>query len=85
MATNMCPRGTTLRSRIHIVGQCKIYNEERDAIEEGIRKLDVRDMEEFNKLESNEKTVAILGDRWWPQTAKQDGDRISEQFLCSIW
>ena len=26
-----------------------------------------------------------LGDRWWPQTAKKDGDKISKQFLCSIW
>ena len=25
------------------------------------------------------------GDRWLPQTAKQGGDRISKQFLCSIW
>ena len=36
-------------------------------------------------LESSEKTIAILGDRWWPQTTKQDDDRIGEQFLCSIW
>ena len=25
----------------------------------------------------------MLGDRLWPQTAKQDRDRMSEQFLCS--
>ena len=42
-------------------------------------------MEQFGRLESSEKTIAILGDRWWPQTAKQDGDRISEQFQCNIW
>ena len=42
-------------------------------------------MEEFGRLQSSEKTVAILGDRWWPQTAKQDGDRISKQFLCHTW
>ena len=42
-------------------------------------------MEEFGKLESSEKTNANLGDGWWPQTAKQDGDRISTQFLCNIW
>ena len=24
--------------------------------------------------------MAILGDRWWPQTAKQEGDKISKQF-----
>ena len=42
-------------------------------------------MEEFGRLESSEKTIAILGDRWWPQTAKQDGDGISKQFICSKW
>ena len=41
-------------------------------------------MEQFGRLEGSEKTIAILGDRWWPQTAKQDGDRSSKQFLCSI-
>ena len=50
-----------------------------------MRKLDGCDVEEFGRLDSSEKTIAILGDRWWPQTAKQDGDRISKQFLCSIW
>ena len=50
-----------------------------------MRKLDVRDMEEFGRLESSEKTIAIPGDRWWPQTAKQDGDRIGKQFLCNTW
>ena len=39
---------------------------ERDALEEGMRKLDGCDMEEFGRLESGEKTIAILGDRWWP-------------------
>ena len=47
-----------------------------------MRKLDVRAMEEFGRLESSEKTIAILGDRWWPKTAKQDRDRIIKQFLC---
>ena len=39
-------------------------------------------MEEFGRLEGSDKTIAVLGDRWWPQTAKRDGDRISKQFLC---
>ena len=67
-----------------MVGECEIYKEEWDALEK-MRNLDVCDMEEFGRLQSGEKTIAILGDRWWPQTAKQDGDRISRQFLCSIW
>ena len=40
-------------------------------------------MEKFGTLDRSEKTIAIPGDRWWPQTAEQDGDRISKQFLCS--
>ena len=80
----MCSCGTTVERRTHIVGECEIYMEERDALEE-MRKLDVCGMEEFGRLEISEKTTAILGDRWWPQTAKQDGDRISKQFLCNIW
>ena len=42
-------------------------------------------MEEFGRLERSEKPIAILGDRWWPQSAKQDGDRISKHFVCKIW
>ena len=38
-------------------------------------------MEEFGRLERSEKPIAILGDRWWPQSAKQDGDRISKHFV----
>ena len=52
---------------------------------EDMRKSDECDVEGFGRLESSEKTIAILGDRWWPQTAKQDGNRISKQFLCNIW
>ena len=50
-----------------------------------MRKLDVGDVEEFDRLESREKAIALLGDRWWPQTVKQDGDRINKQFPCNIW
>ena len=32
VATNMCPCGTTIDSRTHIVGECEIYKEERDAL-----------------------------------------------------
>ena len=68
-----------LQERVtHTVGQCEIYKEERDALGE-MRQLDVCDMKMFGRLESSEKTIAILGDRWWPQTAKQDGDGISKQ------
>ena len=49
MATNMCPCRTTRGSRTHIVGECEIHKDERDAPEEEIRKLDVCDMEEFGR------------------------------------
>ena len=54
-------------------------------LEEEMRKIDECDMEEFYTLDSSEKTIAILGDRWWPQEAKQEGDKISKTFLCNIW
>ena len=39
----------------------------------------------WKSLESSERTIAIPGGRWWPKTAKQDGDRISNTSLCNIW
>ena len=32
-----------------------------------------------------EKTIAIPGDRWWQQKAKQEGHKVSVKILCSIW
>ena len=37
VATHMCPCGTTIESRTHIVGECEIRKEERDALEEELR------------------------------------------------
>ena len=84
VTTNMCLCGTIIESRSYILGECEIFKEEWDALEEKLRKLYVCDMEKFRRLERSEKTIDILGDRWWPQTAKQDGDRISKLFLRSI-
>ena len=41
---HVCPCGTTIGSRAHIVGECEIYKEERDVLEE-MRKLDEYAME----------------------------------------
>ena len=35
-----------------------------------MRKIEECGMERFGTLDSSEKTMAILGDRWWLQTAK---------------
>ena len=47
-----------------------------------MRKIDECDMEKFGTLDSSEKTMAILGDTWWPQTVKQEGDKTGKMFLC---
>ena len=78
LCAHMCPCGT-IKSRTHIVGECELYKEERDVLEE-MRKFDECGMEVFGRLDCSEKTIDILGNRWWPQTAKQDGDRISKPF-----
>ena len=40
-----------------------------------MRKIDACGMEKFGTLDSSEKTIAILGDRWWPKTANRKGIR----------
>ena len=40
--------------------------------------------ENFGTPDSSEKTIAILGDRWWAQKAKQEGDQVSKQFVCDV-
>ena len=32
-------------------------------------------MEKAGALNSSEKTIAIVGDRWWPQTVEQLGNK----------
>ena len=78
-----CPCRKAQQSRTHIMGEYEIHKEERDVLE--MSKTDECDTEKFGTLDSSEKTIASLGDRWWPQTAKQEGDTISKKFLCSIW
>ena len=50
-----------------------------------MRDLNKSGMKSFDALDSREKTIATQGDRWWPQTAKQDRDKICRRFLCSVW
>ena len=49
VATHVYPCGTTIESRTHI-GECEMYKEERDALEDEMRKLDECNMEEFGGL-----------------------------------
>ena len=65
----MCPCGKAIESRTHLVGECEIYKEEQDVLEEEMREIHECDLEEFDALHSSEKTIAILGDGWWPQAA----------------
>ena len=41
-------------------------------------KIDEREIGKFSTLDNSEKTIAILGDRWWPQKATQD--EVSKKF-----
>ena len=79
----MCLCGKAVESRTQIVGECEVNKEERDALEE-MRKIHESDMD-FGTLDSSEKTIAILGDRWRPQTAKQQGGKISKKFLILVY
>ena len=62
-----------------------MYKEERNVLQEMKKKKDECGMDKFGTLDSSEKTFAILGDRWWPQTAKQEGDKKCETFVSNTW
>ena len=81
----MCPCGKAVESRTHIVGECDIRKEERDVLEGGMSKIDGCDKEKFGTLDCSEKTFAILGDRRWPQTVKQEGDKVGIFILNVIY
>ena len=72
----MCPCGKAKESRAHIARECEMYKEERDVVE--MRKMDKCNVEIFSTLDSSEKTIAILGDRWWEQKAKQERDMLDK-------
>ena len=83
----MFPCGkAVLESKIRIVRKCEMHKEERDALDE-TRKTEYCDMEESGTLGSREKTIAILGDRRWPQAAKQRGDKTSnnKKIYMNTW
>ena len=71
-----CPCGKARESTIRVVAECELYKEEQDMLVEEMREVNEGGMKSFDALGNREKTMAILGDRWWPQTAKQDGDNM---------
>ena len=64
------PCGKALESRTHLEWE-NVNSTRRNGMCYRWRKIDECDMDTFGTLDSSEKTIAILGDRWWPQTAKQ--------------
>ena len=58
--------------------------EERDLLEE-TRKADEWDVEKFSELGCSKMTIATPGDKWWPQSAKQERDKATFVFVCTRW
>ena len=52
---------------------------------EETKKTDECDMEKFGTPDRSEKTIAILGGRWWPQAVKQEEDTTSASNVCNRW
>ena len=72
------PCGKTISSRTHIMGECEMYKKERHVL--AMRKIDECDMEKFGTLDSSEKTIAILGDKW-PQKVTQERNNIQNKSM----
>ena len=58
-----------------------MYQEGRDVLDRELWALSKSSMESIDAVDSGEKTIAIIGDRWWPQTAEQGGDEICRRLL----
>ena len=58
------------------MGECELHKEERTLFEDEVQRIGVCDMEKFGTLDSSEKMIATLGGRLWPQTAKQEGNKV---------
>lgn len=67
-----CPRGKAIGSRTHLMTEYQLYKEERVVLRGEMRDVNECDMELFDALDSEEKAMIILGNKWWSQTAKQD-------------
>lgn len=68
-----CLCGEAIESRTHTVTECELHKEERDVLEGDMREVGEGGMSSFDILDNREKTIAILGDSWRTQMAKQDG------------
>ena len=51
---------------------------------EEMKKVDQCHTEKICTLGNSETTIAIPGDRWWPQKAKQEGHKVSKN-VCLIY
>ena len=60
-AAQNCPCGNADENRTHKVGECELYKEDRNVLEEEMMKIDGCYMENFVTLDSCEKTIAMLG------------------------
>ena len=59
--------------------------EEREVFEVEMRQIDECDVEKISTLGNSEKMIATRADRWWPQKATQEGDKVSQNILRNIW
>ena len=75
----ICPCGKAKESRTHVAGECEVYNEERDVSD--MTKIDKCEIDKFGTHDSREKLITTQGDRRWPHTAKQEGDKIDKTNL----
>lgn len=64
------------------MAECELYNEKRDVFKGETRKVNEGGMKSFISLNSSVKSIAILGDEWWAQTAKHD---MCNSFLGHAW
>lgn len=62
------------------MGDCKLFEEEGDVIEEKISEVDEGGLKLLVSLDSSESNIATPGDRWWSATVKKEVHEICRRF-----
>ena len=72
--------GRAIESRTHKVAKYELCKDERVASGGGMWRVNEGGMKSFDKLDSSEKTMATLGNRW-AQTTKQEWAKICKMIF----
>lgn len=75
------PVAKQYKCRTHVAAEREPYEEQWDVLREDAWGANEIGMESFGTLDRSGKTIVIPVNGWWPQTAKQDEDKVRKKVI----